>query len=96
MRRLVILRKARMDIEQAIAFLEDVDINAAVQLAGQIETKINLLISFPFLGHPFRCGRFLGRTTLVSGYRVFYRVAENEVIVVRVLHEKRDVTRQLR
>lgn len=95
MRRLVILQKARIDIAESINYLEENNLNAALELAKLIERKVNLLISFPYLGQAFKCGRFQGRCTVVDGYRIFYRVTEVEIEIVRVLHEKRDISRLL-
>jgi plasmid stabilization system protein ParE len=75
--------------------LEQYNLNAAVEWAETLERKVTLLLSFPYLGQAFKSGRFHGRCTVVGGYRVFYRVTEVEIEIVRVLHEKRDIARLL-
>lgn len=95
MRRLVILRKARHDIAESVRYFEENNLNAAIEWAETLERKVTLLLSFPYMGQAFKSGRFQGRCTLVGDYRIFYRVTEVEIEIVRVLHEKRDISRIL-
>jgi toxin ParE1/3/4 len=96
MRRIVVSRRARDDIETAINYLDEHNAHAAIELLSVLSSKVEALAAFPYLGRPYDNGKFKGRTILANGYRVFYQVLDTEIFIVRVLHEKRDVPRLLR
>lgn len=96
MRRIVVSRRARDDIESAVNYLDEHNAQAAIELLSVLSSKVEALAAFPYLERPYENGKFKGRTILASGYRVFYQVFDTEIVIVRVLHEKRDIPRILR
>lgn len=61
----------------------------------QIKYNVNLLLEHPFMG--------LERTDLLNGIRslaverhiIFYRIVENQIMIVRVLHSRQDPNRSI-
>jgi toxin ParE1/3/4 len=80
---------ALADLDSARAFFEERNLKAAVRIANRLEEAVSSLKPFPALG---RGGRLRGtREIVVSGTPliVIYRVRENQVQIVRVLHHAR-------
>jgi toxin ParE1/3/4 len=94
-----ILRRPKFidDLSNAYAYLADRNPHAADRLLDEVETLITLLAAFPELGR--------GRDDLRAGVRsfrvrkfrfvLFYRVAEDNLVLLRLLHGARDTTAEV-
>jgi len=84
------LRNALRNLERAHAYIvKDDDPEAARQLILRIQGSVGQLAEFPLIG---RVGRVEGTRELVisnTSYLVIYRVKEETVEVLRVLHASR-------
>jgi len=86
-----ISRKADADIESICDYIAQNNPDAADRLDEQIHRAIQLIATFPGLGHTrpdVRDNRYLFRA--VGNYVIAYRLEKNELVVVRVLHGARD------
>lgn len=80
------LRTALRNLEQAAAHIARDDPAASIRVVGRIREAVDHLARHPWLGRP---GRVPGtRELVVAGtpYLVPYRVQEDEVLILRVLH----------
>lgn len=83
------LRKALRNLEQLHAYICEDDQDAATNTVLKIQAAVKQLAKFPYLG---RTGRVEGTRELViskTPYFVVYRVKNNQVHILRVLHNAR-------
>jgi toxin ParE1/3/4 len=83
------LRQALRNLEQAHSYIFKDDPEAARQLILRIQSVVNQLAEFPLMG---RVGRVEGTRELVisnTSYLIIYRVTEESVEILRVLHTAR-------
>ena len=83
------LRNALRNLEQAHAYIVKDNPEAARQLILRIQSSVGQLAEFPLIG---RVGRVEGTRELAisnTSYLVIYRVKEETVEVLRVLHASR-------
>jgi toxin ParE1/3/4 len=83
------LRKALRNLEQAHAYIAEDDLEAAIRAVLKIQVAAEQLARFPLMG---RVGRVEGTRELViinTPYFVVYRLQENTVEILRVLHTSR-------
>lgn len=96
MARVVILPPAEQDIVEIGRHLTD-NAGPAISYAmvERIFSKIELVGEFPGVGSPrddFRTGT---RVSAVRPYLIFYTVADDAVVILRVLHAARDIKPEL-
>ncbi|HLO86119.1 MAG TPA: type II toxin-antitoxin system RelE/ParE family toxin [Nostocaceae cyanobacterium] len=80
------LRQALRNLEQAYTYIVKENPQAAREVILKIQTATNQLENYPFMGRP---GRIEGTRELViagTSYIVIYRVQEESVQILRVLH----------
>ena len=83
------LNIALKDLDESIEYLAQCNINAANKFAERIWNSVQLLLNNPKIGRP---GRISGtRELVISGtsYIVPYRIKDNEIQILRVLHGAR-------
>ncbi|MEG4227912.1 type II toxin-antitoxin system RelE/ParE family toxin [Microcoleus sp. N9_B2] len=83
------LRQALRNLEQAHAYIVKDDPEAARQLILRIQSAVGQLAEFPFMG---RVGRVEATRELVisnTSYLIIYRVKEENVEIIRILHSSR-------
>lgn len=89
--RVVFSPRAAIDLEREADTVASLDPRAAERLVGEIETRCASLAEFPL--------RFRARDDLASGLRmtivrdwlIFYRAADKEVRIERILYGPRDI-----
>jgi toxin ParE1/3/4 len=90
--RLVVAPLAERDLTDIAEFKSRDSVQAAHKVLVRIERVVDLLLQRPFLGpavtKPKREG--LRKMTVVP-YIIFYRIAGDELQLVRVLHSSRDL-----
>lgn len=89
-----ISRRAHNDIEDICDYIARDNPDAAERVDDQIHEAIQLLARFPGMGHTradVKDKRYL--FWVVGSYVIAYRVEQNELVVVRVVHRKRDFRR---
>lgn len=87
--RIVWFRSAIADLEEARAYIANDDPEAARRVASSIVSAVDRLARHPALGRP---GRVSGTRELVvagSPYMIPYRVRDDAVEILRVLHARR-------
>lgn len=81
--------EARRDLEEVHAYIAQDSLDRAIEIVEAIVVAINRLSTFPAMGRP---GRKQGMRELVISrlpYKVPYRVRDDQVVIVRVLHTSR-------
>jgi toxin ParE1/3/4 len=81
--------RAELNLLDAVEYIAAHDRAAALRVAGAIRAQVEALSATPALGRP---GRVPNTRELVIGgtpYLVIYRVRQNTVQVLRVLHTSR-------
>ncbi len=97
MARLVYSRKAASDIEEITAFsVAQFGVEVAGDYLTGLELACELLREFPEMAAIYPRIRPEMRCLIYRSHRIFYRVDEEQVLVVRVLHHARDVKRALK
>ena len=93
MGRVIRTDQAGDDLVEILDYLEGRDPAVAARFGAALEEKFRLLSDFPMMG---RSREELGpslRSSLVVPYVVYYRPLDDGIILVRVVHSSRDVTR---
>jgi toxin ParE1/3/4 len=85
MRRLIWQPKARAQLKAIILYIADRNYPAATRLEASILHHVDHLRALPFIG---RAGKLAGTRELVvhPNYILIYRVGEDVVEIIRVLH----------
>jgi toxin ParE1/3/4 len=90
--RLVTAPLAERDLADIAEFISKDSVQAAHNVLVRIERVVDLLLQRPYLGPPAMRPRRPGlRKMTVAPYIIFYRVAEEELQLLRVLHSSRDL-----
>jgi toxin ParE1/3/4 len=83
--------QAERDLEEILAYLDARSHSAAERLATAIDERSRLLGEFPGMGRS-RDELLPGvRSIAIGRYVLFYRVTQNAVEVLRILHGARDL-----
>ncbi len=81
------LETALDDLEAAIIWVSDYDLNAALRLDTSVDLLVKRLELFPLSGRP---GRVEGtREAIVDNYVLVYRVSEESLEILRFIHGAR-------
>ena len=93
-----ILPIAQDDVDQALMYIATDDPMAADHLLESILAALRQASEHPFSGNQVVIGGRRPRTYLrlyVHPYCIFYRVINEKIVVLRVLHERMDINRHL-
>ena len=94
-----VLPIAQDDVDQALLYIAADDPTAADRLLDSILSAMDQASRFPFLGEEIVVGgRKRARLYLrlyVRPYSIFYRIMDEKIVVMRVLHERMDMRRHL-
>jgi len=86
---LIVRPEAEVDLQTTMAFFAETDVELAERLLLEFRDAITALRSFPRAGRIVYQG--MRRVTLhVFPYGVFYRYSGDRVVVIAVLHHRRD------
>ena len=87
--------KARSDLFQIYRYLAERNPAAAEGILQDIDAKMRQLSHFPFMGRerPELAAHL--RSALVHTYLIFYSVADDHLVVVRVIDGRTDVSKEL-
>ena len=85
---------ARRELDAAITFVADESLEGAIRLLQDILNSADSLHAMPDRGRvvPERDDPTV-RELLVGSYRLLYHVAESDVVILGVLHQRRDLDR---
>jgi len=84
--------RAEEDLIEIWLYIAHDSLTAADRLLDRIDARLQQLSKMPLSG-PMRDDLPAGMRCLVMGnFLAFYRVEETEVVVMRVMHGKRDIT----
>jgi len=81
-------------LREIIKFIEQENPAAAQREAGRIKRSILRLKAFPGSGKAFLPIPGI-REIIVTPYRIFYEIMGKNVVIHRVIHGKRDVSRMI-
>ena len=92
MRTLFRTRAAQADIDEQWIYLAQRNLRAADRFVDKIEAQFDRLVDFPNLGRarPEFAGGL--RSFPADNFVIYYRVLENKIEIVRVLHGAADPT----
>jgi toxin ParE1/3/4 len=83
---------ASADLEASLDYIAQHSPSGAARLLGEFRRRLELLATQPYSGPP-RDDIAAGlRCLVVEQYCCFYRVGTDELVVVRILHGKRDLS----
>jgi len=91
--KVVFLHSALEDLEQIVVYIAQDDVNAAQRLHDGIVETANKLSDFPMMGKlapAEKIGKHGFRMIGHGQYLLFYKVYDNTVVILRVLHGARD------
>ncbi|NMO94276.1 type II toxin-antitoxin system RelE/ParE family toxin [Paenibacillus lemnae] len=88
------------DIDEIFSYISSDDVNAAEHLLQKLDHHISSLADFPEMGSVLSEDRYTlvqrgYRFIVVHPYLVFYRVVQENIIIHRILHGRRDYLREL-
>lgn len=88
--KVVVAETAHRDLEEILEYIRMDSPRSGRKLVQEIYERLTKLPSFPKLGRiiPEMGDPFL-REIVVGPYRLMYRLEENKIIILRVLHGKR-------
>ena len=94
-----VLPIAQGDVDQAVLYIAAEDPAAADRLLDGILAALDQVSRFPFSGDEVVIGgkrrvRIYQRL-YVHPYNIFYRIIDEKIVVMRVLHERMDTGRRL-
>ena len=82
---------ALKDLSDIREYIQKDNPRAGRQEAGKIKSSVERLKSFPLSGRP--SPDILGvREVVKNPYRIFYRVRSKNIEILRIYHEKRNLT----
>ncbi len=89
---------AAQDLEEIVDFLSGFYVSVALDQYDNLIEKINKLPSFPFLHPVYKPGKYNYeyRKMVVDNYLVFYVVLDDAIEIHRILHQKRNITYNLK
>ena len=93
--RLVIRPRAETDLREARTWYESQRAGLGAEFLAEIDATIQVLIRDPRL-HPVYYHGFRRVLARRFPYKLFYRLEDDQIIVFRVLHVRRDHPRLLR
>jgi toxin ParE1/3/4 len=92
----IVSPRAETDIQEIIDYIAQDSPAAAIRVLNELEAAMDLLASFPGIGHPRADVRNPDyRFWNVFNYVVAYRTLKREVTIVRVVHGHRDISNLL-
>ncbi|MBN2847165.1 MAG: type II toxin-antitoxin system RelE/ParE family toxin [Coriobacteriia bacterium] len=99
-RRVVLTRAAADDLNEAFAYVAERNRRAAHESLDRTQAALKNLGEFPDMGAPLSPEEFElvepgVRFVVAEPYAVFYRVSNEAVIVLRILHLRRDFLGEL-
>jgi toxin ParE1/3/4 len=87
--------KAKDDLRQIYRYLADKNPSAAESLVTDVDSKLELLGRFPFMGRE-RLDLAVGlRSVLVWSYVIFYTVDGPEIVVIRLIDGRMDIDKEI-
>ena len=87
--------RAETDLEEILEYLSEYSTGAAERLAHNIDERCRVLSENPMLG---RAREELGigvRSLVVDKYLLFYRIRDDSIRILRILHGSRKITRKM-
>ncbi len=94
-----VLPVAQEDVDQALLYIAADDPMAADRLLDKLLAALDQASQFPFSGDEvFVGGKFRSRIyhrLYVHPYHIYYRILDEKIVVMRVLHERMDAGRHL-
>jgi toxin ParE1/3/4 len=91
MSRYIISPTASRDLEEIIDYFTERDINAGERFVAEFNKRCRNLIQFPNLGRSYADLAPLLRGISLDGYIIFYKPANDEIEIVRVVSGYRDL-----
>ena len=89
----IFMQTALDDLEQIVIYISQDNLNAALKLHDQIVDTANKLSGFPMMGRTVpdeKISKHGFRMISYGKYLLFYKVYEDTVVILRVLHGARD------
>lgn len=82
---------AQSDLEATYAYIRTRHPRAAYRWLKELERFFNLLLTKPSLGMTYDHVRKGMRRIVKKGYRILYRIDDDGIVIVRILHPRRDI-----
>lgn len=86
-----VTKRAETDMLEIWAYIAEVDMRSADQLAERFSKRMEQLAAFPESGMLRDDVRPGLRCSSLEPYSIFYRIVEDEVEIVRIIHGARNI-----
>lgn len=90
---MIVTKTADSDIDDAFDFIAQDNVEAARRFTGEIVTHLHRLAALGHAGVPRDSIRPGLRLSIFGRYNIYFRVTEEQTIILRVVHSARDVGR---
>ena len=92
MKRIIRLSPAAADdLDATLVYLTTYNPEAGLNWLHNIEEFFKVLSQYPSMGLPFDHIRPTMRCAIKNQYRILYRVFDHEIIIIRILHPRRNI-----
>jgi toxin ParE1/3/4 len=89
--RYIISQPAIRDLESISAYFADVNVEAGEKFLQGFSKRCQQLVNFPNIGRSYDDLQFDLRGLALEGYIILYRVADDEIEIVRVVNGRQDL-----
>lgn len=83
--------QADVDLVQIYQYLTEKNLAAAESFAQEIDRKFRNLSDFPLIGRDRSSLSSGVRSVVAYPYVIFYTIAPDKILILRVLHGRRDI-----
>ncbi len=87
--------KAKDDLRQIYRYLANKNPSASDSFIADIDSKLELLGRFPFMGRERADLAARIRSVLVWSYVIFYTVDSSEIVVIRLIDGRMDIDKEI-
>ena len=86
------IKTAIDDLEEIIVYINEKDSSCVSNLIDSLDTSINQLATFPFIGKSYNNAKLLNEyhIIIVEEYLIFYKINKDIVEIYRIIHGKRN------
>lgn len=88
--------RAEEDLRDIGDFIAQDNIDAAISFVERLRRRCNELVPFPAVGRKRDEVRGGYRSVTEGEYVILYQVVEDELVIVRIIHGKRDLGKALK
>lgn len=86
------LQETEIDLLQIVTYIMQDSIFYAQQTNQNINGKVKILESFPYIGRTVpEINQYTIRELIYKSYRIIYQIYQNKIYIIRVIHSSRNI-----